>query len=193
MTNHQSFMDPWLIGIALHRQIHFMARETLFKGGFWQYAMERTNAFPIRRGRADSTAIRDAIARINKGYLVNLFPEATRTSDGTIGPIASGVAVIVHRARGPVIPVVIDGAFEVWPRTRKFPRFGKIRVRYGEPIPYTELEKLSADQIALRIRQEMIKLQKRLGSAHAGASQKRLEEDVTAGNVRLVVSRELSA
>jgi len=193
VTNHQSFLDPWMIGIALHRQIHFMARESIFKGGFWQYALERTNAFPIRRGRADSTAIREAISRLNKGYLVNIFPEATRTNDGTIGPIASGVAVIVHRAGVPVIPVVIDGAFEVLPRTRKLPRFGKVRVRYGVPIPFKELKDLSADLISIRIRREMIHLQKHLGSPHTAASQRRFEDDLAAGKARLVVSRELSA
>jgi 1-acyl-sn-glycerol-3-phosphate acyltransferase len=193
VTNHQSMLDPWLIGIALHRQIHFMARETLFKGGFWQYALERTNAFPIRRGRADATAIRDAVERLKKGYLVNIFPEATRTTDGTIGPIAAGVAIIVHRAHVPVIPVVIDGAFEIWPRGRKFPRLGKLRLRYGEPIPYAQLENLSADEISVRIRTEMIQLQKRLNSPHTAASQRRFASDLAAGNVRLVVSRELSA
>jgi 1-acyl-sn-glycerol-3-phosphate acyltransferase len=193
VTNHQSMLDPWMIGIALKRQIHFMARETLFKGGLGQYIFETTNAFPVRRGRADSVAVREAIRRLNCGYLVNLFPEATRTTDGTIGPIAAGVAIIVHRAKVPVIPVVIDGAFEAWPRDRKFFRYSGIRLRYGQPIAYSELEDLSADEISVRIRREMIELQKKLKSIHAPASQARFEEDLRTGKKRLVVSRELSA
>jgi 1-acyl-sn-glycerol-3-phosphate acyltransferase len=193
VTNHQSMLDPWMIGIALHRQIHFMARESLFKGGFGQYVLETTNAFPVRRGRADSTAVREAIRRLNCGYLLNLFPEATRTSDGSIGPIAAGVAIIVHRAKVPVIPVVIDGAFEAWPRDRKFFRHSGIRVRYGKPIAYQELAELSADEISVRIRREMIELQKKLKSVHAAASEARFEADLHAGKKRLVVSQELSA
>ena len=193
VTNHQSMLDPWMIGIALHRQIHFMARESLFRGGFGQYALETTNAFPIRRGRADSTAVREAIRRLNCGYLLNLFPEATRTSDGTIGPIAAGVAIIVHRAKVPIVPVIIDGAFEAWPRDRKFFRYSGIRVRYGKPIAYEELAHLSADEISVRIRRELVELQKKLNSRHAAASEARFEADLQAGKKRLVVSDELSA
>ena len=193
VTNHQSMLDPGLVGIALKRQIHYMARETLFKGGFSQYALERTNAFPVRRGRADTQAVREAIDRLGRGFLVNLFPEATRSVDGTIGPIAAGVAIIVHRAKVPVIPVVIDGAFEAWPRGRKFFRHSNIRLLYGHPIAYTELANLSADDISIRIRKEMIALQRKLKSPHAAASQKRFEEDLRVGKKRLIVSRELSA
>ncbi|MGC8623693.1 MAG: lysophospholipid acyltransferase family protein [Phycisphaerae bacterium] len=193
VTNHQSMLDPWMIGIGSKRQIHFMARESLFKGGLGQYIFETTNAFPVRRGRADSVAVREAINRLNRGFLVNLFPEATRTMDGTIGPIAAGVAIIVHRAKVPVIPIVLDGAFEAWPRDRKFFRYSSIRLRYGKPIPYRELENLSADEISVRIRREMIALQKKLKSVHAAASEARLAADLRVGKKRLVVSRELSA
>ena len=191
-TNHQSMLDPWMIGIALKRQIHYMARESLFRGGVVQYLFERTNAFPIRRGRADSGAMRDALARLEKGYLVNIFPEATRTTDGSIGAVAAGVAIIVRRARVPVIPVVVEGAFEAWPRGRKLPRPSPIRIRYGPPIPFSELAELSPDDIALRIRREFIKLQGQLRSAHTGQSIARLEADLQAGKKRLVVSRELA-
>ncbi|MCL5945259.1 MAG: 1-acyl-sn-glycerol-3-phosphate acyltransferase [Planctomycetes bacterium] len=193
VSNHQSMLDPWMIGIGMKRQIHFMARESLFKGGLGQYIIETTNAFPVRRGRADSVAVREAINRLNRGFLVNLFPEATRTTDGTIGAIAAGVAIIVHRAKVPVIPIVLDGAFEAWPRDRKFFRYSSIRLHYGQPIPYHELENLSADEISVRIRREMIALQKKLKSVHAAASEARLADDLQAGKKRLVVSREFSA
>ena len=192
VTNHQSMLDPWLIGIALKRQIHYMARESLFRGGIIQYLFERTNAFPIRRGRADTTAIRESLNRLEKGYLVNIFPEATRTADGSIGPVAAGVAVIVRRARVPVIPVSVEGAFEAWPRGRRLPRPRPIRIRYGKPIDITELESLSADDIAIRIRRELVALQRQLGSSHAAKSEMRIESDIQAGRKRLVVARELS-
>ena len=192
VTNHQSFLDPWLIGIAIKRQIHYMARDSLFQGGLTQWMMESTNTFPIRRGRADSTAVREAIARLNKGYLVNIFPEATRSADGTIGPIAAGVAIIVHRSKAPVIPIVIDGAFEAWPRNQKFPSCKPVRILYGEPIGHAELSALSADEIAVRIREEMVKLQTRLNSPHAAASRQRMQTDLQAGKRRLVVGNELA-
>ncbi|MGC8552217.1 MAG: lysophospholipid acyltransferase family protein, partial [Phycisphaerae bacterium] len=186
-------LDPWLIGVPLWRQIHYMARESLFRGGFWQWMLESTNAFPIRRGRADSTAIREALNRLERGFLVNVFPEATRSADGTIGPIASGVAIIVRRSRVPVVPVVIDGAFEAWPRGQTFPYFFRpIKLIYGEPIPHETLAELSADEVSVRIREAMVKLQEEVNSPHAAASRRRLAEDLQRGKRRLVVAEELS-
>ena len=192
LTNHQSFLDPWLIGIALYRQIHFVARESLFRGGFVQYVLERTNAFPIKRGRADASAMRESLNCLAKGYLLNLFPEATRTKDGSIGPVGAAVSVIIRRAKVPVIPIVIDGAFEAWSRNRILPRCCRIRVIYGKPIPAEQLEGLSADEMAAVIRKEMIRLQGVLNSPHAEQSQARLEADLARGEARLVVSKEFS-
>ena len=185
ITNHQSFMDPWLIGVPLQRQIHYMARETLFKGGFGQTILELTNAFPVRRGKADLNAVRTAIDRLNRGFLVNLFPEATRSNDGTIGPIAAGLSIVLHRAKKPVIPVVIDGAYEAWPREARLPRPAPIRILYGAPIAYAHLADLSADDMAIRLRRELIHLQFAIGSAHAAASEMRLASDLAAGHKRL--------
>src|SRR5215217_5899946 len=75
VMNHQSFLDPWLIGIAPSRQIHYMARDTLFRGGFLGYLLELWNSFPVKRGAADLTAIRTAVERPDKGFIVNIFPE----------------------------------------------------------------------------------------------------------------------
>jgi 1-acyl-sn-glycerol-3-phosphate acyltransferase len=190
LTNHQSFLDPWLIGIALYRQIHFVARESLFRGGFVQYVLERTNAFPIKRGRADASAMRESLNRLAKGHLLNLFPEATRSKDGSINPVGSAVSVIIRRAKVPVIPIVIDGAFEAWSRNRILPKCYPIRVIYGKPIPAEQLAQLDADEMAVFIRKEFIRLQEAIHSPHAAQSRARLEADIAKGQARLVVSKE---
>jgi 1-acyl-sn-glycerol-3-phosphate acyltransferase len=178
-TNHQSFLDPWLIGIAPPRQVHYMARDTLFKGGFLHWLMETLNAFPVKRGTADLGAIRAAVERLDKGFMVNVFPEGTRSEDGTIGPVAAGFSLILNRAKTPVpiVPVLIDGAFDAWPRKAKFPRPGRVRITYGRPIPPEEWRLLSADDLARRIRRELVQLQEEMGSRYATASRQRLEAD----------------
>ncbi len=175
VTNHQSFLDPWFVGMATPRQVHYMARDTLFKGGILHWLMEVLNSYPVKRGSADLQAIRHTVERLQSGYMVNIFPEGTRSQDGTIGPIAAGVSVILARAKipVPVVPVVIDGAFECWPRNKKLPHPGRIRILAGKPIPPEELAELSPADLALRIRQAMIELQKQLHSPHAEASAKR--------------------
>jgi len=180
VTNHQSFLDPWLIGTAANRQVHYMARDTLFRGGFLQYLGELLNAFPIKRGRADLTAIRTAVERLDKGYMVNIFPEGTRTDDGAIGAVAPGMVLILGRCKKPIPiqPVVIDGAFEAWPRTAKFPRPLSIRIKFGQIIPATTWRQWSAEELARNVRREMVKLQLELGSEHAEASQRKLGEQL---------------
>ncbi len=88
--------------------------------------------------------------------------------------------------------MAVEGAFEAWPRGRRLPRPRPIRIRYGKPIDITELESLSADDIAIRIRRELVALQRQLGSSHAAKSEMRIESDIQAGRKRLVVARELS-
>jgi 1-acyl-sn-glycerol-3-phosphate acyltransferase len=185
VTNHQSFLDPWLIGIAPPRQVHYMARDTLFKGGFLQWLAETLNAFPVKRGSADLGAIRAAVERLDKGFVVNIFPEGTRSEDGTIGPIAAGVSLILNRAKTPVpiVPTVVDGAFDAWPRKAKFPRPGKVRIIYGKAIMPEEWKAWSAEELARRIRRELVKLQEEVGSRHAGDSKKRVEAEEAAAPV----------
>jgi 1-acyl-sn-glycerol-3-phosphate acyltransferase len=179
IANHQSFLDPWLIGIAPSRQVHYMARDTLFRGGFLQYLGELWNAFPVKRGAADLGAIRMAVERLDKGFMVNIFPEGTRSEDGSIGAIAPGMVLILNRCRTdvPIVPVVFDGAFEAWPRNVRLPRPYPIRIEYGRPIPARQWRQWSPDELALRVRGEMVKLQAELGSEHAGQSRRRLAED----------------
>ena len=181
VTNHQSFLDPWLIGIAPSRQIHYMARDTLFKGGFLHYLLELWNVFPVKRGSADLTAIRTAVEQLDKGFIVNVFPEGTRSEDGSIGALAPGISLILNRCKTDVaiVPVVIDGAYETWPRDKKMPRFigGRIRICHGAPIPASVWRNWSADEISLQVRRAMVNLQGQMGSVHAAESARRLAED----------------
>jgi 1-acyl-sn-glycerol-3-phosphate acyltransferase len=186
VTNHQSYLDPWLVGIGPNRQIHSMARDTLFKGSIKPWLMERLNAFPIKRGAADRAALSMAVDRLERGFIVNIFPEGTRSEDGTIGPIAPGMAIILNRCKRdvPIVPVMIDGAFQAWPRNRKLPMVHPIRMLHGKPIPASEWRKMSPDELADRVRLEMVRLQEQIGSEFAAASRERLERESAAPKAR---------
>ena len=71
------------------------------------------------------------------------------------------------KTKVPIVPVVVDGAFEAWPRTQKLPHFGKIRIIYGKPIMPEEYAGLKGAALAARIKEEMVKLQREVGSVHA--------------------------
>lgn len=160
ICNHQSFFDPPLMSFALRRPMNFMARDTLFRKPGFRKLIESLNAFPVRRGSADTKALKEAVARIKDGGQVVVFPEGTRTEDGTIGPFLPGVALLAQRARATTVPVLIDGAFECWPRWKKLPSPGQIIIQYGKPISPAEARRMSAQEFVDSVRNQLIEIQK---------------------------------
>jgi 1-acyl-sn-glycerol-3-phosphate acyltransferase len=115
-----------------------------------------------------------AVNRIKSGCLVGLFPEGTRTSDGQVGEFKSGFIALLRRAHAPVYPVGISGAFQAMPRGRIFPRFGKIRVVYGEPIAYETFQpflvKGQEHQLVNMLRQQVLECQRQAEEWRDGGS-----------------------
>jgi len=132
ICNHQSFLDPMLMSYSLRRPMSFMARDSLFKVPGFSQLISKFNAFPVKRGSADTGAMKEAMRRIKAGGQMVVFAEGTRTLDGRIGPFLPGVALLAQRAAEWTVPVVIDGAFEVWPRTQRLPSPGHIVVQYSD-------------------------------------------------------------
>ena len=78
--------------------------------------MRSVGAFPIQREGIGASGMKETLRRLRAGGIVTLFPEGTRSPDGELGPLKSGIAVLVTRAGVPVVPVGLAGMFEVWPR-----------------------------------------------------------------------------
>ncbi|HEY1686278.1 MAG TPA: lysophospholipid acyltransferase family protein [Tepidisphaeraceae bacterium] len=135
VSNHQSALDPVLVGVRCHRPFSYMARATLFgKNKFFTWLIRSLNAFPVHLGKGDTGAMKEAIARLKAGEILTMFPEGTRTLDGNLKPIQAGVALIVRRAGVPVVPAIVDGAYQAWPKGAKWPRNVPIHVLYGPPL-----------------------------------------------------------
>ena len=165
VSNHQSFLDPILVGLgAHHRQFYAMARSSLFRHPFFGGLIRSINAVPIERGASDMAAMRLCIDVLKQGHALLVFPEGTRTGNGTTGRFATGAMLLIKRSGATVVPVGIEGAFAVWPRWRKGPRLsGRIGVAYGEPIEAASLLALPADEATEHLRQTVERL--RLGVA----------------------------
>jgi len=159
ICNHQSFLDPMLMSFALRRPMNYMARESLFRLAGFRELIRSLNAFPVRRGTADLTAMKEAMRRLRDGEQVVVFAEGTRTRDARIGPLLPGVAVLSQRAAEWTVPVVIDGAFEAWPRTQALPGPGEIVVQYAPPIPRAEARRLRAKEFVRTVREQLVEIQ----------------------------------
>jgi len=149
VSNHQSFLDPVLCGCGIKRQLHFLARDTLFKKRFFRWLCFSLNAIPLRLDKADISAMKTIIEKLQKGEAVVLYPEATRTSDGRIAPFKSGLAILCRRGNAAIVPMLIDGAFESWPRNKKMFTIGKkIVVRYGQAVTAEQAKSMDDEKLA---------------------------------------------
>ncbi|HUS44461.1 MAG TPA: lysophospholipid acyltransferase family protein [Phycisphaerae bacterium] len=162
VANHQSFLDPILVAVGLPRPFHPMARDSLFRLAPFRWLIRSLGAFPVRRGTADLNAVRGTLRRLRKGAVVLMFPEATRTRDGSIGPLQGGPATIAARAGVPILPMVIEGAFQAWPRTRLLPQPHPIRVAYGKAVRVENITVTDPKETMAAVRRQMVDIQKEL-------------------------------
>lgn len=142
-SNHQSFLDPPLVGNLYHTEMVFLARKTLFVGYFkWLYP--RLNAIPVDQDRPDMSSLKTIIRKLKEGHRVLVFPEGARTLDGEIGEAAPGIGLIAAKSGAVIQPVRISGAREALPRGSGRIRFARITVSVGPPIRLTAEEMKAA-------------------------------------------------
>lgn len=142
LVNHQSFLDPLLVGLPLQRPVSFLARDSLFPVPFVGWVLRSTYVMPINRDAASTASIRHALKRMEHGFLVGIFPEGTRSATGEVNDFKPGFVSLIRRANLPIYPVGIAGAHEAMPRggLRLLPR--TVRVVFGAPLPREQLLKL---------------------------------------------------
>jgi 1-acyl-sn-glycerol-3-phosphate acyltransferase len=145
IANHQSFLDPLLVGLPLSRPVSYVARDSLFRVPFVGWVVRNTYVIPINREAASTATIREAVNRMRNGFLVGIFPEGTRTADGSVGTFKPGFLSLLRRGGVPVYPVGIAGSYEAMPRGRLAFRPSHVRVVYGDPIPVDEVRRLVED------------------------------------------------
>lgn len=141
VSNHVSYVDPVFMGAAVDRNLHYMARSTLFKPGLIERFLLSMNAFPVHVGVPDRAAIRRALRLLENGNALHVFPEGTRSIDGTLGTAQAGAGFIAYRTKAPVVPVFLDGTEEVLPRGAKMMKRAKVKLSFGRPLDLDHLRK----------------------------------------------------
>ena len=165
VSNHQSYLDLTVLGAGIsERQFYQMAESGLFVNRFFGGLISSLNAFPVDQGKGDIKALRKAIDLLRQGRMLLVFPEGHRTDTGMVDPFLPGIMLLVRRARPKVVPVAVEGAFDIWPRRRPWPRIGlPTATEYGEPIDPDELLAMSDEEAVelLRRRVDDMRLQLR--------------------------------
>ncbi len=132
-SNHASYLDPPFIGMGAPRPIFYFAKAELFRSIFGA-ALRFVNAVPVNRDQLDRKTLKTILDILNRGDVIVMFPEGTRSATGELQPAKPGIGMIAHHARVPVIPAYISGSHEVLPKNAKGLRLKKCTVRFGPPV-----------------------------------------------------------
>lgn len=136
-SNHESYLDPPLVGSVADRAIFFLARKTLLDGWFFGWLLPKLNVIPVDQEGSDRSALKALIRILKAGEGTLVFPEGERTADGRLRPALPGLGFVIAKTLAPVVPMRIFGAREAWPRGSSRVRFHPITVVVGEPIYFT--------------------------------------------------------
>jgi len=134
-ANHESLLDPPIVGLYLPQQVRFFARRTLWKPGIAAWWLDAVGCIPVDRdGGRDVAALRGVLQALDDQRVVILFPEGTRSLDGRLQPPKPGIGFIACHSQAPVVPARIFGSFEAFGRGGGLRLGSPVAVTYGRPL-----------------------------------------------------------
>ena len=139
VANHESYLDPPLLETIYHDDMYVLARKSLFKG-FTDWLYRRWQAIPVDQDRPDMASLKIIIRLLREGNRVLVFPEGSRTLDGSLGEAQPGIGLIAVKSGAVIQPLRILGARDALPRGSARLRFSRITIRIGPPIRLTPEE-----------------------------------------------------
>lgn len=156
-SNHLSFSDSFFLPLVVPRHITFLAKSDYFtgsgiKGWFTKQFFAGVGQVPVDRsgGRASEAAMRTGMRILGEGKLLGIYPEGTRSPNGTLYRGKTGVARMAMEAKVPVLPVAMINTYEIQPPGQTLPRLKRVGVRIGEQLHFDRYEGLENDRFVLR-------------------------------------------
>lgn len=162
VSNHQSHLDPVLVGLCFDRRMNYLARQTLFGFAPFRWLIHALDAIPIDRDGLGLGGLKESLRRLKNGEILLIFPEGTRTRDGEVGRLKSGFLTLARRANVPLVPVAIDGAYDSWPRKNVLPQTSVIHLQFGPPMLPEEVAAMDDESV-------MREIENRIRQCHAQA------------------------
>ena len=146
-SNHQSNLDPIVIGCICPRRLNFLAKKGLFKFPLG-VILNLLDCISIDRHGMGIGGMKETLRRLKKKEPILIFPEGERSRDRELLPLMNGFVALVKRVPTVIVPIGIDGAYDAWPRGAAIPRLGHVQVVIGEPIESKQIEGLTDDEIS---------------------------------------------
>ncbi|MGN0174294.1 MAG: lysophospholipid acyltransferase family protein [Acutalibacteraceae bacterium] len=142
-SNHISLMDPVFWLVVTKKRIHYMAKKEIFKTKIFCWLLKKADVFAVSRDSGSSGAVTKAIDIVNKGEILGIFPEGTRSKDGRPAKAKAGAAYIASATGADVVPMAVVTKTKIRP-------FHKTILKIGKPIPYEEIHFEGTDRKGLR-------------------------------------------
>ncbi len=156
-SNHLAVVDSFYLPLVLRRRIFFLAKAEYFtgtgiKGKLIKFFYSSTGQVPIDRTNADSAAdaLTAAAKILDKGKLLGMYPEGTRSPDGKLYKGKTGLARIALETGIPVIPVAMINTDVVNPPGSKMWHFARVEVKFGKPMDFRRFEGLAGNRFIER-------------------------------------------
>lgn len=154
-ANHASNLDGVVIASTLMprigRRLQWLGKREMFSWPIVGWMARNGGVHPVDRDGADIEAFRLAQRILEEGHALWVFPEGTRSRDGSLGVARDGVSLLALRSGAPIVPVGIAGSYDVWPRGQKLPHpGGRVTVRVGTPFRLDEVLPAGTDRRAAK-------------------------------------------
>jgi 1-acyl-sn-glycerol-3-phosphate acyltransferase len=156
-SNHLSFSDSFFLPLVVPRPITFLAKSDYFtgtgiKGFFTKAFFAGVGQVPVDRsgGRASEAALRTGLRILGEGSLLGIYPEGTRSPNGTLYRGKTGVARMAMEAKVPIIPAAMINTYEIQPPGQIRPRIQRVGIRLGRPLDFSRYDGLENDRFVLR-------------------------------------------
>ena len=180
--NHQAYADPIWITIPIRRRVYYMAWAKMFKVPVLGFMMRVFGAFPVKLETTDTAAQREAVDLIRRGAALVIFPEGGRTPTGKMMPFKAGAFRLALTHGVSILPVTIDGGYDIWPRHNRLPRPGTLTITFH---PVIAVERLSGEANKPAVKARARELAQHTRAVVAGALSPGLVESDDSGELDL--------
>lgn len=154
-SNHQSNLDPLILGCACPRPVNYLAKKQLFSFPPLGWFLRWNDAIELDRKKGLG-GIKETLKRLKRNESVVMFPEGTRSRDGELQPVKGGFCTLVKKTKVPIMPVAIEGAWDAMPRHSPLPNFGAtIQVVFGDAIQPEDYLELSDEELTTLLDQKI--------------------------------------